>query len=171
MEEGNGRSTPPRHFVPLTFAPRGIVEGDIIRAHSSSSQPYVTCVCFSLSFASQLSIPLALTITMKMSLGVSIISCRRTMCGCRQSLRMLISRFTLSSMSRAWILPLLRILTATLCPVNMCSPTTEKAQDRAAFDGTESTRVMSGLASLAKSGKPNQNGLHVGTRITGTHTA
>lgn len=65
----------------------------------------------------------ALTITMKMSLGVSIISCRRTMCGCRQSLRMLISRFTLSSMSKALILPLLRILTATLCPVNMCSPT------------------------------------------------
>lgn len=64
-----------------------------------------------------------LTITMKMSLGVSIISCSRTMCGCRQSLRMLISRFTFSSISRAWILPRFRIFTATLCPVNMCSPT------------------------------------------------
>jgi len=45
------------------------------------------------------------------------------MCGCLKSLRFWISRLIFPTTSRLRIFCLLRIFTATLCPVSWCSPT------------------------------------------------
>ena len=56
---------------------------------------------------------LTYSITTKISVGVSITSYNRMMCGCVHILRMLISRRTFSPMSNCLILFLFRILMAT----------------------------------------------------------
>lgn len=48
------------------------------------------------------------------------------MCGCLNSFKFWISRLILPTTSRLRILCLFRIFTATLCPVNWCSPTKKK---------------------------------------------